>query len=372
MYCGLRRQQRIGRRLYVAPTSASPAGNDTTGTGSRTAPYATIAKASQNTTPGTTVFVAPGTYGFVNMLTSNVVSGTALNPIRFVSTVKWGAKIVGPAGTPGWVIGNQGTIHPDHLRIIGFEISAPSSTTGILVDASDVWVIGCHVYNVHNEVSVDSAGAGINLEGFLNDGTGAGYKGTGNAAIGNYVHHIGHTNNTLCHPVYVNSPFGYAANNLIHDTGGWGIHFYHACNGGRIINNTVFNCPGKGAIVFGDGSDVSAPTTSGSVNNNIVRDSNKGLSEAGSAITGVTYRDNWLINCVTPRDFWQSNPDAGTTVIDVDPGMVNYQISGVGDYHLTGTSTASTTGVLTDAPAEDYDQQGRGRPQPGVGAFRTP
>ena len=72
----------------------SPGGSDTAA-GTEAAPFRTLARAARAVTrPGTTVFVAPGTYagGF-----RTTASGTPSARIRWVSTTKWGAKIVPPA-----------------------------------------------------------------------------------------------------------------------------------------------------------------------------------------------------------------------------------------------------------------------------------
>lgn len=340
-----------GPKLWVATT-----GNDTTGTGSATAPYATILKASTVATAGTTVLVLPGTYSEVYM-TASTGGGSAGSPVTYQSVVPWGAKIVASGTDYAWYIGDQFSNHPDHIRVVGFEISAPSAANGIRVDANDVWVIGCHVYNVGN--GNDIAGAGINLEGFY----GGSYQATDCRAIGNWVHHIGRSTNTLRHPIYVASPSGWAYNNVCYDTGGWGIHFYHAPNGGKIINNTVFNCPTSGAILFGDGPEVH--TTSGYVANNIIRECNKAMSEAGSGIDGVQWRNNAVFACTITDDTWDHDI---TGTVTTDPSMVNYQADGTGNYRLSGGPCVGT-GATANAPVTDYDSVGHGS-APSIGAFR--
>lgn len=349
--------------LWVATT-----GNDTTGTGSPSAPYATIAKAATVASAGTTIMVRPGTYSNVYMLDPATKSGTTAAPIRIVSQVRWGAKIVVAGSDYAWYMGDEGSLHPDHYRIIGFEITAPNAKTGILVDASDVWVIDCHVYNVGNNTGLASDGAGINLNGYYSGG----YTGTNNRAIANWVHHIGHSTSNQRHGVYVASPSGWAYNNVVYDiggspNGGWGIHFYHAPNGGKIVNNTIFNCQGSGAIVFGDGYDLNpaVPTTSGFVANNIIRDCTKAMSEAGSQIAGVQWRNNAVFNCTTTDDTWDHDI---TGTVTSNPSMVNYLSNGTGDYRLNGGPCVGT-GTATNAPAYDYDGVGHGS-TPSIGAFR--
>ena len=77
----------VRTNLFVAPngSDANP--------GTQSEPFRTIARAAQVVTSGTTVYVAPGQYtgGF-----RTNVSGTAEARIIFVSSERWGAKIVPP------------------------------------------------------------------------------------------------------------------------------------------------------------------------------------------------------------------------------------------------------------------------------------
>ena len=91
---------------------------------------------------------APGTY------TGNVTttrSGTAGARIRFVSTDKWGARIVGNGTEAMWT--NNG----DHVDIDGFDISG-SGRPGILNTASDTLVVNNPIH--HLSVSGGCTGNG--------------------------------------------------------------------------------------------------------------------------------------------------------------------------------------------------------------------
>src|SRR5258706_15064423 len=79
-------------QLYVATT-----GNDTTGNGTSGNPYATILKASTVAAAGDTINVASGNYSGSFQTTQ---AGTSGNPITYVSTTKWGAKLIPPASSP--------------------------------------------------------------------------------------------------------------------------------------------------------------------------------------------------------------------------------------------------------------------------------
>ena len=114
-----------------APTPAtpnnfyvSPNGSDTAA-GTRAAPFKTLARAARAAVkPGTTVFVAPGTYDGGFKTTAN---GTASGRIYWVSTTQWGAKIVPPANSPNktaW--DNRG----NYVSIIGFEVDGSKIRSG--------------------------------------------------------------------------------------------------------------------------------------------------------------------------------------------------------------------------------------------------
>ncbi|WP_376712378.1 DUF1565 domain-containing protein, partial [Acinetobacter baumannii] len=74
----------------------SPNGSDSA-VGSKAAPFKTLARAARAVTrPGTTVWVAPGSYAGGIKTTA---SGTAAARIYWVSTTKWGARIVPPVNS---------------------------------------------------------------------------------------------------------------------------------------------------------------------------------------------------------------------------------------------------------------------------------
>ena len=104
----------------------SPIGSDAN-SGSRTAPWRTINRAASIVSAGTTVHVAPGTY---RERVNSSRSGTASSQIRFVSDVKWGARITptgngggGWGGSYGWR--NSGS----YVEIDGFEITPASGAS---------------------------------------------------------------------------------------------------------------------------------------------------------------------------------------------------------------------------------------------------
>lgn len=152
---------------YVSPT-----GSDSN-TGTLTAPFATIARAATavaaQTAPGALVNVAPGTYVGNFTLTC---AGTSTAPVVFVSTVKWGARIVPMANNTtgmryGWE--NRG----DYVTIDGFEFDGTvESTTGLkwnvgvgCYGTGDI-VQNCHAHHIcRTDTSSGTGGAGVLLDG---------------------------------------------------------------------------------------------------------------------------------------------------------------------------------------------------------------
>jgi len=120
----------MGLRAFSADIYISPTGNDGTGNGSIGAPYATLAKARDMATSGTTVYLRGGTY----YLSAPVVfgtanSGTAAAPITYTAyqgekpVISGGIKI--PASTWTTVSGNivkttiSTNLHVDQLFLNG-------------------------------------------------------------------------------------------------------------------------------------------------------------------------------------------------------------------------------------------------------------
>jgi len=138
---------------YVSPT-----GSDTAA-GTKAAPFKTLARAAKAVTKaGTTVFVAPGTYDGGFKTTAN---GTAAARIYWVSTTKWGAKIVPPANSTNknaW--DNRG----NYVSIIGFEVdgskvrSGTKWTLGIYTGGSYNVIEGNHVHHTATTIPCNSAG----------------------------------------------------------------------------------------------------------------------------------------------------------------------------------------------------------------------
>uniref|UniRef100_UPI0010BFE06F DUF4214 domain-containing protein n=1 Tax=Massilia sp. HP4 TaxID=2562316 RepID=UPI0010BFE06F len=161
----------------------SPNGSDSAA-GTKAAPFKTLARAAQVATKaGTTVFVAPGTYAGGIKTTA---SGTASNRIYWVSTTKWGAKIVPPANSTNktaW--DNRG----NYVSIIGFDVD------GSKIGKGTKWVLGIYTggsYNVieGNRVHHMATTIPCNSAGGSAIGVDSYYKGVKGDVIGNVVHDI--------------------------------------------------------------------------------------------------------------------------------------------------------------------------------------
>src|SRR3954469_17609010 len=145
--------------LYVATTGAD------SNPGTQAAPFRTILKASQAAVPDTTVHVAAGTYTGGVQTTK---SGTATGRIIYVSTTKWGARIVPPTSSTsktGW--DNRGA----YVTIDGFQVDRtvnPSGkiwTVGINVGGTGDIVTNCNVHHIYRTPTGNSGGgAGILLD----------------------------------------------------------------------------------------------------------------------------------------------------------------------------------------------------------------
>jgi parallel beta-helix repeat protein len=290
-------------------------------------------------TPGSVVHVAPGAYGSV----SSRVSGTAGARIRFVSDVKWGAKLQSSGGATVWI--NSG----NYVDIVGFDVTG-SVQVGIENDASFVRIIGNHVHNISAPCN-SNGGAGIDNAAFTT---------SDNDIIGNVVHDIGDpaAHCATIQGIYHSNLRGHVLNNISYRNAAWGIHLWHAANNVVISNNLVFG-NGEGGIVVGDGDAPGGVTDNNTlVTNNIIRNNPIAISEQGSTGTGNQYINNLIWQNTQGIVLQHGLQDVNT--INADPQMVNYQADGSGDYHLQPGSRAINSGTTQGMPPIDLD----GAPRP--------
>jgi hypothetical protein len=331
-------------QLYVATT-----GSDSNA-GTQAAPFKTIQKASQVALADTTVHVAPGTYAG-NVVTNT--NGTAAGRIRYVSDVKWGAKIVGSGTESAW--SNRG----NYVDIVGFDVSG-TGRLGILNWASFTLIAGNHVHDL--KVSggcTGNGGAGIND---------ADYTKSDDDIIGNVVHDIGVPG--ACNGVqgiYHSNLRGRIVNNIVYRASSFGIHLWHAGNAVKIVNNTVF---ANGSSTMGGGIVIGAGDAPGGIvvdntviaNNIVVHNPRGSITEycyAGQACIGP---NNKVVNNLVFANGNGISLRVGTHTgtITLDPQFVNYQANGSGNYHLLATSPAIDKASSTYAPSVDLD----GAPRP--------
>lgn len=305
-----------GPSLYVATT-----GSDTN-PGTAAAPFKTIQKAASVATPGITVRVAPGTYsGSVNMSKS----GTANSWIRYISTTKHAAVIVGTIN-----------LASNYTKVENFAVTGPSVRFGMDVTGSNLLIKGNKIHGLHKMSPNGDGGAGMEI--FTDD-----YSAMQNITVdANQVYDIGLSpgENQLVQGIYVTTACAgcTVTNNLVYGIADFGLHAYHSPDGWTYANNTVFNC-GRGIlsgpnftvinnISYNNGSDNFDIRGSATISNNL------SFGTGSSAMGGVTRSD---------------------------PQFVNYQANGSGDYRLMPNSPGLHKGTLVKAPL--FDLVGTARPQ---------
>ena len=194
-------------KLYV-----SPSGNDYN-SGSATSPFRTLARAARSTRPSTTVFVAPGTYsgGF-----KTSIRGSSSGHIYYVSTTKWGARIVGSSST-SYAWDNRG----NYVDIVGFQVDGTGATwrNGIYNGGSYDTIRGNWVHHIGKSAACNgSGGSAINIDHY--------YYGVQSNIVGNLVHDIGPTGCRYIQGLYV-STTGTVKNNVVYRVAEAAIHLWH-------------------------------------------------------------------------------------------------------------------------------------------------
>jgi hypothetical protein len=322
--------------LYVATT-----GSDSN-PGTQAKPVKTIARADALARAGYVIHVAPGTYkvsapalGSNGILTTK--SGTAADRIKFVSDVKWGAKIV--------VSGIGVTWHSkgSYVDIDGFEISG-SGRQGILGAGSNLTITNNFVHDLTVTGGCNgSGGAGINTYG------------VGNVTIErNIVRNIGYKMIGTCSTVqgiYNASANNVIKNNIVSGVASVGIQQWHGGTASTIVNNTIFHNKVGILIGQGDGGATSIGSQNNYVANNIVYDNKTyGIIENGKIGSNNRYVNNLVASSGTAVKL-QKGVVSGT--ISSNPLFVNYQVNGSGDYRVYSGSPVIDRGTATQAPKTD-------------------
>jgi hypothetical protein len=339
--------------LYVATT-----GSDSN-PGTQAKPLKTIGRADALARPGYVIHVAPGTYkvsapaaGSNGIKTTK--SGTAANRIKFVSDVKWGAKIVMSGTGIAWnSMGN-------YVDIEGFDVSG-TGRLGLAAGGANLTFKNNFVHD-------------LTISGGCNGGGGAGiltYGPVGNVVIDrNVVRNIGYKMIGTCPQVqgiYISNANNLVTNNIVSGVAAVAIHQWHAATASTIVNNTVFH--NAAGILLGQGD--SGATSTGSANNyvanNIVYDNTTyGIYEAGKLGGNNRYVNNLVARS---KLAWRVKGSVSGT-ISSDPLMANYKVDGTGNYRLLSSSPAIDRGTSAKAPTVDH--AGVKRPRGGavdIGAY---
>jgi len=327
----------FAKHLYVSTT-----GSDSN-PGTSTAPVRTITRADALAVAGDTVHVAAGVYkvsapylGSVGIKT--VKSGTATARIKFVSDVKWGAKIV-VSGT-GITWDSRGS----YVDIDGFDISG-SGRHGILAAGANLTITNNLIHDLTISGGCNgSGGAAIDT-----------YGPVGNVVIErNVVRNIGYRMIGACNTVqgiYIANANNVVRNNIVSGVAAVAIQQWHGATASTIVNNTVFHS--KEGILIGQGD--AGATTAGSSNNyvanNIVYDNTAyGIIEAGKVGTGNRYVNNLVYKSGTNVRLVKGS--ASGTII-ANPMFVSYLATGTGNYRVLSGSPAIDRGTSTNAPKTD-------------------
>lgn len=329
-----------GVKEYFVATTGSDA-ND----GSSTNPWATISHASQALVvgpKGAIVHVASGTYS-QTVTTAASGTGPAVRVV-YISDQQWGAKITPVGSSSVW--DNSG----DYVEITGFEMAGDSATqSGLTNSGSHVRVVGNHIHDIPISSCFGWGIANFNDNAHDND------------IVGNLIHHIGPQkpdglpSSSYCgnaSGIFHGNARGNIQNNIIYKVDRDGILAYAAATQVNISNNLVFgvgtlpsdaNRMGTGILLSANSPSV--VNDNSTVSNNIVRNNKgDGITTYLQVGSNNVFLNNLLISNFADFIFAGSEVAVGT--ITSDPLMVNFQVNGGGDYHLTSSSPAVNAGTL--------------------------
>jgi hypothetical protein len=327
------------KHLYVAQN-----GSDSN-PGTEDKPLATIARADARASAGYTIHVAPGIYrvsapasGSIGIKTSK--SGTPTARIRFVSDVPRAARIVMSGTGVAW------RAKGDYVDIEGFDISG-TGRGGILAEGARMTITKNFIHDL--TVSGGCNGSG----GAAIDTWGPG----GNSVVdSNVVRNIGvqwiasGSCNTV-QGIYIANQNNRVSNNVVSGVAAVGINSWHAATASTIVNNTVFHSRMGINIGHGDSGATAAGTQNNYVANNIIYDTNYGISEMGRVGGNNRYVNNLVARIGTKA--WRVKGSVSGAIAS-DPLFVDYQPNGTGNYRLLSSSPAIDRGTSVNAPAADF------------------
>jgi len=279
-----------------------PGGNDAcdgtanTDGSSGTCAWKTISKAGGAgvITPGTagaTVYVAPGTY--TDQVKTYTV-GSVTQPVKFISSVPWGA-IIAPTVTSANAVWE---VRGPYQQIDGFQFNAPGWSGAIACYAS-LASTGHHCQLLNNYVVGIALGNGDSCPSFgaLNTGVQGGGGRPADSLLGynvikgNVVRIVGSRPDcNQTHGIYAGGPYDLIENNIVSGVVGWGINYWGDIRYGVISHNTVFNNNAGGIQIGTDGYGTYKDVQYVNVLNNVVV--NNGLASIDNEIGGITLYDN--------------------------------------------------------------------------------
>jgi parallel beta-helix repeat protein len=331
---------------YVSPT-----GSDTAA-GTKAAPFKTLARAAKAATKAsTTVWVAPGTYAGGIKTTA---SGTATGRIYWVSSTKWGAKIVPPSSSTN---NNAWDNRGNYVSIIGFDVDGTNSgsgtkwTHGIYTGGSYGMIQDNHIHHIARSVACTSAGgSAIGVDSY--------YHGVKSDIVSNVVNDIGPAGCTYVQGIYV-STSGTIKNNLVYRVGAVGIHLWHDATDVVITNNTVTSSNFGMVVGGGDFYYTTAGANNVFVANNIIYDNKYGISEQGKTGTANKYVNNLVFQNPTYNISLRNGLQATGTVSSNPLFKAYSRTAATPDFHLTTSSPAIGRGTATNAYPTDLDGKPR-------------
>jgi hypothetical protein len=359
------------QRARATDYYVSTIGNDSSGAGSITNPWATIAHASSYAKPGTTIHVAAGIY---TGSFDTYASGTPSAYITYQATT---SDFSAPV-TCAHIAANQGNLdqcvrligtysdtwdnYGDYVSIQGFDVTGPG-VNGIYTQGNATAIIGNHVHDMLPGTCNSDGGSGINLNG-------ANAK-----VIGNFVHNIGPFPSACnwVQGIYFLQAGGYAQNNISFANSGFGIQLWHWPSHIALVNNTVFNNASGGIVLGTDYSNFTVDYVLVS-NNVVVNNRGVGIQEQGESQSSTGIHNVYTHNLVEGNSdgaYSLQNGLSPTSTVDGDPQFVNYTGTSEGNYHLLWGSPAINQASASEAPSTDFD--GNIRPQNGgydIGAYQ--
>ena len=263
--------------LYVSTT-----GNDSNSGMSSNTPLRTIQRAASVAKPGTTVYVAPGSY--VETIKS-VINGTSTARIRFVSSIKHGAILKPATGAY-----TMWAVEGGYTDIEGFQLNGTGSTTvriGIYMNGGNSSVRTSWIHNIANNSGCDNRGGG----GIVTDQS-RGRTYSNYSITDNKLHNIGGGCGYI-QGIYHNSS-GVIINNTV-SAASQGINLGHDNNNTIIMHNNLFNNAGYGVRYGGckEAYNNGCPTRGIKVHNNRIYANGGGIQgPIASEDVGNSVADN--------------------------------------------------------------------------------